>query len=370
MKALKNAYKKLILKETKTMILRKTLSSILAVAMLGASAVMAEEDIMLISENPAEDIMVISPNPFAEEEVVVTEPLMVEYDKVELYGEAKVEEDGLYIIDEAEISEVFLNTDDNTVFVDALGYKTSIEAIETGASLKVIASNAMTMSIPPQSYAYVVMMADENGAFPIYAEVKSVETDEDSNLVFPSKDGKYNIVYGAELTEVAPFATRNIVTASDIKEGSRILVYSDIMTMSLPAVVPADKIVILPEITEELEVPSNVTVNGEEVDTLDAQKVFEKDGMWLLPVRAICEKVGLEVKWDSDLNSISVGTIPMGVTFNLGENSYTKARMMPQTLSSAPICENERTYVPVDFFTEILDAQISIENGTLDIKFN
>lgn len=339
------------------MIIKKTLSAILAVSMLASSAVLAaENDIMLISANP--------------EEVAVTEPLAVEYHNVELYGTAKIEEDGLYIIDQAEISEVKLNLDENTIFVDGLGYKSSLEAIESGASLKVIASEAMTMSIPPQTYGYVVMMADENGGFPIYAEVKSVDKDEDNNLVFASKDGKYNIVYGEGLTEVLPFATRNIVTAADIKEGSRLLVFSNVMTMSLPAMVPADKIVILPEITEALEVPTSVTVNGEAIDAQDAQEVLEKDGMWLLPVRAICEKVGLSVQWDGELNAVSVGTIPMGVTFNLGVNQYTKARMMPQTLSSEPVCENERTYVPVDFFTDILDAEISIENGTLNINFN
>lgn len=350
------------------MIIRKTLSAILAVSMIASSgAAFAEEanDIMLISANPEEEIMLIS-----EEETVATEPYAVEYDKAELYGEAKIEEDGLYIV--TENGDVQLNVDDNTLFVDGLGFKSSIEAIEAGASLKVVASNAMTMSLPPQSYAYVVIMADENGGFPIYAEVKSIEAGEEGSFTFASKDGLYEIVYAEGSTEVAPFATRNIVTVADIKEGSRILVYSDIMTMSIPALVPSNKIVILPEIAEVTEdvVPTAVTVNGEEVDFADAKAVFEKDGMWMLPVRAIAEKAGLEVKWDSELNAVSVGTVPMGVTFNLGVNSYTKARMMPQTLSSEPICENDRTYVPVDFFTEILEAKISIENGTLNISFN
>ena len=211
------------------------------------------------------------------------------------------------------------------------------------------------------------MTADELGGFPIFAEVKSAFAGDEGSFLFESKDGVYNIAYAPEMTEVLPFATRNIVTAADIKEGSRILVFADIMTMSIPAMVPANKIVLLPEITEAVEVPHTVLVNGEAINAEDAQEVFEKDGMWLLPVRAIAEKMGLEVKWDAELNAIAVGTTPMGATFNLGENSYTKARMMPQTLSSAPIVEANRTYVPVDFFTEILEAQISIEDGVLNI---
>lgn len=330
------------------MILKKTLATILALASLAAQgAVFAEDDIMLISENP----------------VAVTEPLAVEYDKIEQYGTAKVEEDGLYIIDQAEISEVFLNTDANTIFVDSMGYKTSMEAIENGASLKVIASNAMTMSIPPQTYAHVVMLADENGGFPIFAEVEKIITDDSGNLVFSSKDGKYDIVYGEGMTQVEPFATRNIVTTADIKENSRILVFADIMTMSLPALVPANRIVILPdavEITEEAVIES-VTVNGTEFNFI------ERDSVLFLPVRATCESAGLTVQWDDTLKAVTVGTVPMGVTFNSGVNSYTKARMMPQTLSAEPITEGDRIYVPVDFFTEILGGTASNEDGTLSI---
>lgn len=328
--------------------MKKFLSVILALSSLAAStAAFAEEDVMLISEN----------------EEVVVEPIAAEYDKVELYGTAKIEEDGLYIIDQAEIAEEKLNTDANTVFVDGNGYKTSMEAIENGTSIKVIASNAVTMSIPPQSYAYVVMTVDDNGGFPIYAEVEKIITDDNGNLVFSSKDGNYDVVYGEGITAVEPFATRNIVTAADIKEGSRILVYAEVMTMSIPALVPANRIVILPEVTEIVEAPHAVTVNGEALDV----EILDKDGMILLPIRAIAEKLSLEVAWDDSLKAVTVGTVPMGVTFNVGINSFTKAKMMPQTLSAAPIAENERTFVPVDFFTELLEAEVSVEDGVLNI---
>lgn len=328
--------------------MKKILSVILALSSLAAStAAFAEEDVMLISEN----------------EEVVVEPIAAEYDKVELYGTAKIEEDGLYIIDQAEIAEEKLNTDANTVFVDGNGYKTSMEAIENGTSIKVIASNAVTMSIPPQSYAYVVMTADDNGGFPIYVEVEKIITDDNGNLVFSSKDGNYDVVYGEGITAIEPFATRNIVTAADIKEGSRIFVFAEVMTMSIPALVPANRIVILPEVTEIVEAPHAVTVNGESLDV----EILDKDGMILLPIRAIAEKLGLEVAWDDSLKAVTVGTVPMGVTFNVGINSFTKAKMMPQTLSAAPIAENERTFVPVDFFTELLEAEVSVEDGVLNI---
>lgn len=336
------------------MTLKKTMSAILAVSMLAASpAVLAEEstnDIMLISENP------------------VTSRVSSFYDKAELYGTANVEEGWFYIA--TENGDVMLNIDENTIFVDGNGYRISVEEIENGTSIKVIASYAQTKSLPPQSYAYVVMTADGDGGFPIYVDVEKVTKDDSQNLVFSSKDGNYDIVYGEGVTEVKPFATKNIVKADDIAEGSRILVFADVMTMSIPALVPADKIVILPELQEKSDETDveRVTINGEELLT-DVASFIKKDGIVLLPVRAVCEKIGLEVQWKENLSAISVGTVPMGATFNIGINSYTKAKMAAQTLSVAPIAENGRTYVPVDFFTEILEGTVTTENGTLNINF-
>lgn len=336
--------------------IKRLLAGMLAASILSAGAVFAEEEIMLISENP------------------IAEEAQVFYDKVEMYGTADIKEDGLYIIDLAEISEVQLNVDENTIFVDAMGYKTALEAIEDGASLKVVASHAMTMSIPPQTYAHVVMVADENGGFPIYVEASKVTEDEDKNTVISSKDGNYEIVFAEEITAIEPFATRNIVTIADVKEGSRLLVTAGIMTMSIPAVVPAEKIVILPELiaeeeTEETEIPETVILNGKEFKTAEiAEMAFQQDGAYFLPVRAICEAAGLEVVWDDGLKAVTVGTVPMGVTFNIGVNSYTKARMAHQTLSAAPILVNDRTFVPVDFFTVILEAEIFAENGEVNVN--
>ena len=331
--------------------LKKLLAGFLATAILSTSAVFAEE-IMLISENP-------------EDEAVAEMEMPVMYDKVELLGTLIVAEDELYIMDMAEIAEEKLNYDENTIFVDALGYKTSKEALKDGAQIKVIASNAVTMSIPPQSYAYVIMEANEAGGFPIYAEVSEITTDDDANTVLTSADGNYEIVFAEGTTQIEPFATRNIVTAQDIKVGSRILVSASMMTMSIPAVVPAEKIVLLPETVVVEETEDGVNVVTEEIKAM----IFEQDGVQLFPLRAICEAAGLEVKWDSYLGVISVGTVPMGVNLTIGENAYTKARMAHQTLSAAPVAVNDRTFVPADFFTEILGAQVSTENGEVSIIF-
>ncbi len=338
--------------------IKRILTGVIATGMLLSSAAFAEEathDILLISENPAE---VVEAEEMPAEDMVLPETIILD-------GTLDADEDGTLYIKNEEI-EAQIVTDENTVFVSVEGYKITADDFEAGENARVIASSMMTLSLPAQTYGYVISKVDSEKACPIYVEVASVEADENGNTVALSKDGQYKVVVGGE-TELAPFATKQMVAAADIKEGTRLLVYSNMMTMSIPALVPAEKVVILPEIAAgEPEVaPSKVAVNGEEIEA----EIVDKDSAYMLPVRAICEKAGLEVKWDGELRAISVGTVPMGVTFNLGENSYTKAKMMPMTLSSEPVLVNDRTYVPVDFFTELLGATVTTEAGTISIVF-
>lgn len=332
---------------------KKIMAGILALATLAQGAAFAEEGIMLISENP-----------ISAEEKVST------YDKVQLIGTLEKNEDGIFLKDGEE--EIQLNTDENTFFVGNGGTPISADEIANGTGVLVIASEAMTKSLPPQTYAYAVMAADENGGFPIYVEVSDISKDGD-NYEALSADGNYRIVFTDE-TQVVPFATKNIVKAVDIAKGSRLLVSSDIMTMSIPAVVPAEKIVLLPEAYEAEsdnaeKIPSSIILNGKSFETAEIkEKMFEQDGVYFLPLRAICEAAGLDVEWNDAKKAVTVGTVQMGVTLNIGVNKYTKAKMMAAELSSAPILVNDTTFVPVDFFTDILEAEANVVDGEISVN--
>ena len=98
-------------------------------------------------------------------------------------------------------------------------------------------------------------------------------------------------------------------------------------------------------------------------------KVEKKDGNVFLPVRAVCEKAGLDVEWNDGLRAVRVGIVQMGVTFNIGANKYNKAKMAAEELSAAPELIDEKAYLPLDFFTEMLEGKAEInENGVLSLS--
>ena len=166
----------------------------------------------------------------------------------------------------------------------------------------------------------------------------------------------------------------NKLTADDIAN-KYLMVFYDKMTMSIPAITNPLKVIVLGDY-EPVEAPTVGIIKvptAEPTEDLVAESVYDyefvvdgadaitdENGVIIVPVRKYAEKIGLEVNWNGEDMSVTVGTIPMGVSFRIGENSYSKARMTPFTLEVAPQLINDTTYVPVSFFEQVLNAGVKI----------
>ena len=154
----------------------------------------------------------------------------------------------------------------------------------------------------------------------------------------------------------------NELTKDDIADKYLMVFYST-MTMSIPAITNPSKVIVLGDYTpaeEPTDEPEDAPQYEYEfvVDGEDA--ITEEDGVIIIPVRKYAEGIGLEVGWHKEDQSVTVGTIPMGVSFKIGENSYSKARMTPFVLEKAPQLIEGRTYVPVSFFEQVIEAAVKI----------
>lgn len=358
--------------------MKKILSILLAATMVLSCGVVAfaeevkdgttdvvQGDIMLISEEVAEPVETEEVKDGTVEEIQGDVMLISEEETVApIYNKSIVEGTVVNVEDtqitvKTENEEIIINTDDNTVFVKEDSSNIGLTDIKENSVLRVVASNAMTMSIPAQVYGYVVMVAEPETtepAFPFYFEVEEVVVGEEGTEI-TSADGMYKLVL-AEDTVITPFRTKNIVTVSDIKYGTELLVTAPTATMSIPAVLSATNIVMLEAKT--VTNTESVYVNDEEVEM-----TVVVDGVVKVPVRFVAEAMGYEVGWDGTLSKVTVGTIPMGVNFVIDENAYNKSRMTPFELSAAPELIESRTYVPIDFFTEVLGAKVKVVDGTL-----
>lgn len=120
-------------------------------------------------------------------------------------------------------------------------------------------------------------------------------------------------------------------------------------------------------VTEPLTVKtSGISVNGE---LLDKASTINTEATVYIPVRALCEKLGMQVEWDNEVERVIISKLPVYITFSVNEDAYTFAKTAAMKLGFMPIMKADRTYVPVSFVTEILGGMFEIaEDGTVEIN--
>lgn len=119
--------------------------------------------------------------------------------------------------------------------------------------------------------------------------------------------------------------------------------------------------------TPEFRIPLwKLNVGGEE---LGAPVVVDKQGTVLVPVRDVAEKLGYQLVWNEEKQSVEFSKGAQGTSIQLGKNSYTFAKMAPFSLETSPQLINEKTYVPLSFINQILTSTVEkTANGTIVIK--
>lgn len=287
---------------------------------------------------------------------------------------------------------VNLTVSEGTVLVDNQGNTVAAEDIKAGDSVTMFynANNPTLMVMPPRYTPDVLVINTEKEGF---AEVSSFSDE----LV----NSQNTLALNIDDTTVIRYANgaKIIAKADDVKNSDAVVFYTS-TTRSIPAQTTPSKVIILnnevqnddvqePVSDETVNVDMNVpaavgsadtilddamgvdaenyavlTVNGSEVDA----HFVEVEGVTMLPIRSVAEAMGLEVSWDNERQAVSVGTTQMGAFLKIGENKYSKAKMMAAELEIAPVLitfdEVGLTYVPVSFFSEILEADVKTDDVT------
>ena len=284
----------------------------------------------------ADDVMLIS-----EEGAAVEEAVMPNY--LTAYGEIKESGEGYIVVNTADGEIQFNYSDEFTFLIDA-GTVEYFNIAERKTDMVMVAySMAMTRSIPPQAAAYAIIgnIESEMGN-PIYTEVEDVKKTDDG-IVIITENGNKEITVLAE-AEVAPFRTRNIVRLEDVVKGSKVLLWYDMMTMSIPAYATSEKVVVLAQ--PEAPIEEGLFVNGVKIELKDGEEVYINGDVEMLPLRTVAETLGCTVSWDD---------ATMGVKVEKGDvvSSFvvTEEGSLTRTVDTVnAILRGDKTYVPANFF--------------------
>lgn len=277
---------------------------------------------------------------------------------------------------DGEETEIALNISEDTLFLDnETGFPSSIDNLKVGDEIYAYYSAIMTKSLPPQSNAsYIITNIKDNKSVAKPMTVAEIQENEDGSVRILSDDNMYLITIMPD-KPISPFKTKNIVTVSDIKVGSRIAVWFDIMTMSIPAQAASNKTVILPAVKNEVshKAPEKIQINGEMLDLTNKQIFLENDNI-MVPLRAVSEKLGFVLSWDNESKTASMDNGTVKTSVQIGKDGYylasSKAIGLTATFKygAAPVVVNGDTYVPLKLYELLGQGEISVTDGIVTIN--
>lgn len=227
-------------------------------------------------------------------------------------------EDGTY-------DRLILHTGADTLVLDAAtGDPLTLDAIADGETVCVNIDTMILESDPAQTYAHLILAnlpadAEAPGYYQVTdfrmtstlamednAITAEVHTDYGLILWFYLTDkldetgARQYILKEESAVEIAAFRTKNIVSVPDLIPGTRFLLWTD-------ATGKPTRILTLPygyrgylETVKEFD---SAMLNG--VDFIEGAKK-DADGQLMLPLRALCETLGLTVEWKRADSSITV----------------------------------------------------------------
>lgn len=220
------------------------------------------------------------------------------------------------------MDELILHVDENTLILNAAtGMPIALADVKDGETVYVNTSPVMTMSLPAQTYAVLILaQLPADMAAPAYYEVTgfqmistkmtqnnritaTVSTDQGDKLTFSLTDkldesGARQYIL-KDAVEFTPYLTRNIVSVLDLVPGARILVWAD-------AAGKPSKVMVFPYAYRGyLEVLGDtVLLNGE--TTIPGRPSDDLLGLPQLPLRSVCEALGLTVTWNAKTRALAV----------------------------------------------------------------
>ena len=114
-----------------------------------------------------------------------------------------------------------------TLVLDAVdGFPMSLSDIQVGETVYAYIGPAMTMSLPPQTTATMVVAGvPADFKAPELVTVDSMTWNEDTSWTLVSTDGTTFHIPGE--TPIVPYRTRQFVSLADVTEGRQLLVWSD-----------------------------------------------------------------------------------------------------------------------------------------------
>ncbi|RVU54027.1 copper amine oxidase N-terminal domain-containing protein [Anaerosphaera multitolerans] len=251
-------------------------------------------------------------------------------------------------------NEIRLSISDKTLILNGENSeKAKAEDIVEGAEITVAypSKTPVGMSFPPVLSPKLIIIQGET---PIFLKVSSFN----DSLVSSDNLLKLN------LSEDVKILDENLTakTAEDIK-GNTLAVLYGVSTRSIPAQTTPNLVVILDNNVEQTEDKEPMEVNREKI-VIGGEEMTLKNSLLsddLFPLREISESMEFKITWKDSDKSIEIEKDDLKVTILNNEYESEVNFENPKRVQGV-------TYVPQEFFSELLKVNVTLENGVYQFK--
>lgn len=292
------------------------------------------------------------------------------------------------LVKTADEQEIQLNLGADTLIVNnETGAAAALSDIKEGDKIYAYYSKAMTRSLPPQSACELILVGVGENTPASLHEVGTVSTNDEGMTEVLTADGSM-IIRMDDKTTYAPYKTKNIVTKADLTEGTRFLAWYDIVAMSYPGQAYTQKVVLLPAAVSEQITEPQTTREAEtapettELTIVADGKTLEvkgemKDGVAVVPVRAVAETLGCTVSYEQKDGKeyVTVENDTRSMTLEIGTDNYVSTTKIedavgmtaPAQYGVAPYIVDGTTYAAADLFKALVGFDVVTEAGMVTI---
>ena len=110
-----------------------------------------------------------------------------------------------------------------------------------------------------------------------------------------------------------------------------------------------------------------VVVNNEILENapLPFWQEVENGYVAMVPLRVVAEALAYDVTWNNELRSVQLG---VGIHLWIGNTEVVVGRMAPIELQVAPVIVDDLTFVPLNFFRDVLGQTVYVFEGQVVIE--
>jgi hypothetical protein len=111
-----------------------------------------------------------------------------------------------------------------------------------------------------------------------------------------------------------------------------------------------------------------LVVNDKGLNPQD-HKVYYKGDTLMIPLRVVADSLGYKVQWDAETRVVELVKESHSVVVVPGKDHYCFGEMAPTKLGTSAEITDSKTYVPLNFLTDILKVKVYMdETGGVNIK--